>query len=73
VSHTHKKYCSDTCKELAEIARVDERVKEQAAERKATAKKGRISAEGKKRISEAQIARWAKHKKRKKTAKRRVE
>lgn len=63
VSPTHKKYCSDTCKELAEIARVDERVKAQAEGRKTATAKRRISPQGAKNIAEAQKARWARRKK----------
>lgn len=70
VSPAHKTYCSNTCKELAEVARVDKRVKAQAAKRKAGATKSRISLEGSINISETQKALWAK---RRKAAKKGVE
>jgi hypothetical protein len=63
VSPAHKIYCSDTCKELAEVARVDERVKEQAAARKAKVGKSRIGPEGSENISKVQKARWAENRK----------
>jgi hypothetical protein len=63
VSPAHKTYCSDTCKELAEMARVDERVKEQAAARKAKGRTSRISPEGSENISKRQKARWAENRK----------
>jgi hypothetical protein len=60
VSAKHKKFCSDTCKEHAEIARGVERAKEQAAARGSKGEKHRISPEGKIEIAKAQRARWAK-------------
>jgi hypothetical protein len=63
VSPAHKTYCSDTCKELAEMARVDERVKAQAEGRRTATAKRRISPEGAEKIAKAQKARWAKRKK----------
>lgn len=63
VSPTRKKYCSDRCKELAEIARIDERNKDQVASRQASGANGRISLEGKINISKAQKERWAKRRK----------
>ncbi len=62
VSPAHKTYCSNTCKELAEMARVDERVKAQAEGRKTATTKRRISPEGAEKIAKAQKARWAKWK-----------
>jgi hypothetical protein len=53
VSPSHKTYCSDVCKEIAEMMRGAEKAKTEAADRQSETKVRYLSPEGAKKISEA--------------------